>query len=359
MLLDFSVRAPGGSTTYATGFLDALAGLVPEVPAAITVLVPRGADPVNARLGAAGCEVIEVRMARAGTWRSRIQRALAVSWWSWRCRAAVVFVPREAAPPLVHGRLVIAVRNLLIWQDQPKGGWAASVRTLASRRALVRAAAVIAPSQALADVVPRTDVQAIHYGSDLAPLSRAEKQSCLLAGDGPLHLVCIGTVSRHKRHDVAIDLAAAVTASGTPCRLSIFGSTPDQAWGDELRARSVERLGYDALRGELDPAQRRSVLGRTDVLVAASSTESFGFPLLEGMRTSCVVLAPDAPLTHELCGDAALFYTEGSADDAAAVLLAAQPRLASLAEASSRRGEQFSWDQCGRETLRVLAAALQ
>jgi glycosyltransferase involved in cell wall biosynthesis len=58
-----------------------------------------------------------------------------------------------------------------------------------------------------------------------------------------------------------------------------------------------------------------------DIIFFPSRCESFGFPLVESLASGKPILASDISVNKEICGDAASFFRNGSAEDAAAKLM--------------------------------------
>jgi hypothetical protein len=85
-----------------------------------------------------------------------------------------------------------------------------------------------------------------------------------------------------------------------------------------------------------------------------SSFESFGLPLLEGMRTSCLVWVPTSDLVDELCGPVAVTYPEGSPVAAARALFAALPNAHSRLSQGRERCSSFTWDSTVDQTLHAV-----
>ncbi len=360
-LLDFSVQAPGGSSVHAEGFLRVLADSGPPVGVDLTVLVPKDslAAEVEKMLCSRGIRVMNLPLGGAGTWRARLDRHLAVPAVSWLLASDVVFVPREAAPILCRGRLVVLCRNMKVWRRDPTLRSVHEVRwrllNLAGRLAVHRAARVLATSATFAQSIPVSGsrVSVVYHGCDLAYADHARP---LLDGR-EFRVVCIGTLSRHKRFDVAIEAVSELRRAGQPASLNIWGAEGEANERTRLRRLGVELLGADPTRGVLPHADRLAVLSSADALFVGSSFESFGMPLVEAMRTGALAWAPASPLVDELSAGTAVTYREGDPVDAANELLAA------LLDAAERRlrgieeSRRFTWRKCAATTFTEMEKA--
>lgn len=358
ILLDFSLIAPGGSSTYATAFLSALS--LRDDLADIVVLVPEQDHDLNGvidQLILAGARVQRTNLGSG--WKSAVRRQLLVPYYSLRYRAKAVFSPREAAPLLTPTHLVVLARNLKVWS--PSGSTTISARgrflarTLLARLSVIRAARVLAVSSVMARALPARVARSaivVHHGCDLELVD----QSRLEGTNAPesLRIVALGTISEHKRFDRLVEAVALLRELGQPGQLDIWGPVGDPVCAVNLSQSGHEKLGGDPLRGPAAAHQRQRILADADVLAMSSSVESFGLPLLEGMRTSCLVWVPASDLVDELCGLVAVTYPEGSAMAAARALVAALPEARNRLSQGRDRCSSFTWDSTVEQTLRAL-----
>lgn len=363
VVLDFSVVAPGGSMTYAIGFLRALGAIWPRTEAADThlhVLLPRRSCLADQEAGLveAGIVVRRVRSGSPGTWSGRLLPHLAVPWWALRLHATDVFVPRDLAPLLTPGRLTILVRNVLVWSkpvDHPDNAVLRLMR-LGGRLSKLRRPVILVASASVGRLLPqsRQVPRVVHHGCDLPSADRSGKAPT--AGD-VLRVLGLGSIACHKRLDVLIDTVGTLNASGVAATLELWGPVQDVAEAGRLRARGLARLGADPLRGALPADARPGLFRAVDILMMGSATESFGLAMVEAMRTSTIVVAPHSDLLQEICGDCAVAYPEFDAPAAAAAIVRARSRFDTLAaQGQERAAELFTWERCVQDTLACVLA---
>ena len=374
MVLDFSLVADGGSATHASGFLTALAGL-DAPPPGLVVCLPGDRKLLGneeSKLEAASVSTVRIGSSRPpGSWASRISGQFALPRHCRRIDPSAVMVPREVGPLLLRAPSVLVAANVLRWGVDigtgklPAGLASARRRTTAAlktwvaRGAVGRAAAVIAPSKVVADLLPAGGrIEVIPFGIDVPAVTPDPVD---LGQRRPLRIVALATVARHKRLDVVVDLVAELSSThGIDVNLDIWGGWPQPSVAADLREHVARRLGESGrLRGFLQPEERASVLAEADVLAVGSGVESFGFPLLEAQISATLVVAPESAIVAEQCGDRAVTYPPGDPLSGAARLAQAiSPGNAEVLRRNLADGvshaSTYTWERCVRETLALL-----
>lgn len=117
----------------------------------------------------------------------------------------------------------------------------------------------------------------------------------------------VGSGQPHKSLETLLAAFAELRAGSPELELELTlprGSVPEQP-------------GTKAV-GRLDRREVRALLARASTLVMPSLAETVGLPLLEALDMGCNVVAADLPYAHEVCADAALYFSPGSASECAA-----------------------------------------
>lgn len=375
MVLDFSLVTSGGSSTHASGFLGALASME-DPPSDLLVCLP-GDDSLlvaeEAELRMASVPTIRIgSRRRAGSWPSRISGQVSLPRLCFRLRPSAVLIPREVGPVLLRAPSVLLAANVLRWGVQPgvddplavqpptRVRMVAGVKTWVARRAVSRASAVIAPSRVVADLLPPHErVEVIPFGIDVPAV---DPDPSPIGVRRPLRVVVLSSIARHKRLDVVVDLVAELrSVHGIDARLDIWGGGGQAEVEAKLGEQMATRLGEAGrMRGPLHRADRSAMLAGADVLAAGSGVESFGFPLLEAQKSATLVLAPDAAIVREQCGDRAVTYPAGDPVAGAARLADALGRgraeeMRSRLKAGVVHASTYTWERCAEETLDLLA----
>lgn len=133
-----------------------------------------------------------------------------------------------------------------------------------------------------------------------------------------LKLVSLGTVEPRKNYAFAVAVRNALAARlGHTVVLHIIGRA---GWGDEKEV--VANQSDVTVHGYLSTAEVKRVLEDADLYLCTSFDEGLGLPLLEAQYAGLPVIAPDAPVFHEVLGDSGLFIPLSNADAAADLILA-------------------------------------
>jgi glycosyltransferase involved in cell wall biosynthesis len=248
---------------------------------------------------------------------------------------------------LAYGRLRDWPRRLLLAQ--------------AVRRSVRRAAAVIAVSRYMRDVIARAyDVPAdgidVVWEAANPRLSDGARPPgagvAPQAAPGP-YLLAFGGITPNKNLERLLRaFALARTRHGLSQGLVVVGRLPSSLRPEDTAGVTV--TGY------LDEPELAAVLGKADALVFPSIYEGFGLPVLEAMTAGVPVICSDATAIPEVAGDAAVYFDPLNIEDIASkmALVARAPVLrADLAARGRVRAATFSWERAARETLAIYRRA--
>lgn len=364
ILIDLSVAPPGGAGTYAAGFLEGLLDAEIDDRHRLVVLVDAAWAPDHAAaleaLAATGVTVDAATFAPPGTWAARLGRGRALRRIADHHDVDVAFFPRDAAPRL-RQPIVVLANNLYAWQPFSSataigGRVAVALLQRAARSTARRAAAVLAVSGAMRDAMGSVPVAAIvHHGCALEPFDRS---GVVDDPHGPFRVAMVGTVIANKGIEVVVEGVAEARRAGRPWELDVHGARGDAAYSAELDRLAIERLGTPVLRGAARGPDLLEAYRRAQVVAVGGTFESFCFPLVEAMRSSCVVVAPDCALVHEVCGDAAVTYREGDATSFAAALEVAWTERDHRRRAGFERSLGFTWAATVAQTLHEVRRAV-
>jgi glycosyltransferase involved in cell wall biosynthesis len=144
---------------------------------------------------------------------------------------------------------------------------------------------------------------------DLHPNGRAGRS----ARPSPLRVVALGTVEPRKNFVAAASIVSALRARGfVDATLDIVGR---HGWGNDWEA--LEAIPGVTLHGYQPDGRVRQILDDADVFICTSHDEGLGLPLLEVQYAGLPVVAPDAPIFHEVLGASGIFIDPSKPADAA------------------------------------------
>jgi glycosyltransferase involved in cell wall biosynthesis len=160
----------------------------------------------------------------------------------------------------------------------------------------------------------------------------------------PLRLVALGTVEPRKNFVAAASILASLHTQGFPdATLDILGR---QGWGDHWQ--QLQGSHGVTLHGYQPAGQVRAILDAADFFICTSHDEGLGLPLLEAQYGGLPIIAPDAPVFHEVLGESGLFITPTDPPRAAEQIVAAlssagwRQRFVSLAADNLQRWNRLA-----------------
>jgi glycosyltransferase involved in cell wall biosynthesis len=334
----------------------------------VTAVVPAGTslpfDPAPVQL--APVITSGSGLLRVASERLRLPRLLA------DLRPDVLVNPNESVPARVDCALVVVSQNLLFHCPGvgpiPAGPLRARLRSRLQfafyRRQMPRAygrADVVIPVSAHAAKqlseragLDLDKVQVVPYGADRLPvLPRLEP-------DGPKRLLIVGAVAHYKRLESALAALAELRRRGGEYRLDLIGG----AWPgarEALRAvaaaaRVAEHVNFV---GPVDGEALAGAFAEAHAGLSLSACESFGIPVVEGMRAGLPHVVADEPWSAETVGEAAVRV---DADDPVAVadgveLLADGETWRSYAARGRDAVSRYTWEANATRIAEIAAAA--
>ncbi|MDZ4197942.1 MAG: glycosyltransferase family 1 protein [Kiritimatiellia bacterium] len=220
-----------------------------------------------------------------------------------------------------------------------------------------RAHRIIADSRATADDIERF----YRVGAErlrvvpLAPKQMPRIERSASASSRP-SVLFVGTLEPRKNISLLVDAFERLRSGGQDAELVLAGRA---GW----RTGAIfERMSSSVFRADIrhvrnaDDHQLAALYASAAVLVFPSLYEGFGLPVLEAMQMGCPVIASNRSSLPEVAGGAALLVDPEDADALAksmATILQNPAEAARLAQAGSRRAQEFSWERTARETLAV------
>lgn len=358
MIVVFSALTvrPGSFDGAATFCLNVARELPAALPEASVVVLVR--DGENRLADAAGLSVVPVPLRttlhRIGFEAFLLPRLLT------RLQADVFISPNESVPKRVPCAMVVVAQNLVYHRPSGTGTFVgdSAVRRLRSRlqasyyrarmsHAYRRAAQIVAVSSETARVLHESagldlvKTAVVHEGADsfLLPPARAE-------GRQP-RLLVVSALSPYKGIEQVLAIFVGVRVGQPSLTLHLVGADWRGFRGVlERRARELDVHDSVQFHGAIRPQELADLYATSTVLLALSSVESFGLPIVEAMRYGLPVVAADRSSLPEVAAGAALLVDPDdvpAAEAAVAGLLADTARWNDLSKAGRERAGELTW----------------
>jgi alpha-1,3-rhamnosyl/mannosyltransferase len=203
--------------------------------------------------------------------------------------------------------------------------------------------------------VPRERIRVTLLAADDLPIPPASRDAEALArlGVRAPYLLVVGAADRRKNIAV-LERAMARLLVRHPEATLVFA-------GPRRGTPSQPEPGWRRTLGFVSDDDLVSLYRGARALLAPSSYEGFGLPVLEAMRLGTPVICARASSLPEVAGDAAAYVAPG--DDAAFAELAAEvleddALHARMRAAGLARGACFSWERTAHATLEAFDEAL-
>lgn len=223
-------------------------------------------------------------------------------------------------------------------------------------KSIMRADAIICVSeQTKADLLrylPSVEnrISVIHHGVDASRFSNPVRQS---RGSKPF-VAYVGGRGGYKNFNALIEAFASSKKLLNTFDLVCIGGGPFQPHENARMAQAgIIEIVRHVQGGD---ESLRHAYGHAELLVYPSLYEGFGLPPIEAMAAGCPVLAAKTGAVIEVCGDAAEYADDGSAEALAVHLerlLFDPERRDELRAAGKLRASKFSWDRAAGATAEV------
>lgn len=158
--------------------------------------------------------------------------------------------------------------------------------------------------------------------------------------------------SKEKDPEFLLDIARELKSANTDCRLVLAGDGPLRA-GLELQA-ATEQLPIEFLGFVSDKAKLANLMAHASCFLAVGPIETFGLAALESLACGTYVLCRDSSAISEVispaCGGALPRDAKLWSREIASVL---EMNPAQVSSQARLRAEEFGWDKCASNMLKI------
>jgi glycosyltransferase involved in cell wall biosynthesis len=188
---------------------------------------------------------------------------------------------------------------------------------------------------------------------------RTQRRLAEFSDAAPCRIVYVSAVDPYKHQ---CEVARAVTllrAEGFWLALTLAGPPGHSVRELREEMRRLDPAGdFISYEGEMPYEAVHELYATADIGVFASSCETFGLILLEGMSAGLPIACANRSAMPEILGGAGLYFDpEQPAEIASAIrTFMESPSLRSeKADAAFNRAKAFTWQRCAEETFRFLS----
>ena len=178
--------------------------------------------------------------------------------------------------------------------------------------------------------------------------------------ENPFRLIYVSTIEPYKHQWHVAKAVAKLRAKGYSIVLDFIGSAkPAILKRLQKTIRKVDPDGtYIRYVGPVPHCQIQLYYSKADIAIFASSCETFGQILLEGMASGVPTACSKMSSMKEIIGDAAVYFHPENPESIVSAIeryIGSSELRAKKAQIGYQKAKQFSWQRCADETFSFLA----
>lgn len=168
------------------------------------------------------------------------------------------------------------------------------------------------------------------------------------------YILFLGTIQPRKNAIKLVQAFHLLKLAGYKGKLVIAGGIGWMA--DETLAviKSSPESKDIVLTGYINDETRKALYANADVYVLPSLYEGFGVPAIEAMGCGAPVAVSDNSSLPEVVGEAGLYFNASDPEGMFDAIMSIKKDRASWVKKSLKRAQDFSWEKCAKETLKVI-----
>ncbi len=288
-----------------------------------------------------------------------------------RCHADVIFIPTAATLPIGPVPAVCTIHDVTpITMPSHSAPVGALQRVLFKGCARFAHTIITSSECSKKDIVahlgvPDEKVVVIHDGCDQSLFNPTPADVAALAalrarlGIEKTYLLHHGTIQPRKNLKRLIEAFRLMLANNADLDFDLVLAGQLGWASDDIVNAATQKYGRGRviLAGMLDNSDLALLIKGANLAVVPSLYEGFSLPMVEAMACGVPTIASNTSCLPEISGNILAYFDPFSIEDMAAwmqkVLRDSELRRR-LSEKGIDRAREFTWERCGRETLKVL-----
>ncbi len=127
-------------------------------------------------------------------------------------------------------------------------------------------------------------------------------------------------------------------------------------WKDDYEALFNVEIKDNIILGSENYEKIQSLYQNADIFIFPSFMESFGHPIIEAMSAGLPIIAADTPINHEICAEAALYFSPFDSNELAEKILLLngnQDLKNKLSAIGKSRAKIYKWENHVKKLIQI------
>jgi glycosyltransferase involved in cell wall biosynthesis len=181
--------------------------------------------------------------------------------------------------------------------------------------------------------------------------------------DNPFRIIYMSSLEPYKNNLTAIKAVIALRKEGLPVTLDIYGRGSKNKT-NELNCiiKLMDKYKSVKYHGEIPYDSFHEKYKKADLAIYASSCETFGQTLIEGMAAGLPTICANKSTMPELLGNAGIYFDLNNSEDIKNTLknVIFSPELrVEKSKMAFKKAKNYSWGKCANETFEFLGSFVE
>ena len=171
----------------------------------------------------------------------------------------------------------------------------------------------------------------------------------------PFKVIYVSSVEPYKHHNIIVKAITFLRKEGYPIILNIIGSgSVKELKNLKLTIKKYDKYNCINYQNFISHSKLIKQYFDADMAVFASTCETFGIPLIEGMAAGLPTVCSRSSVIPEIIGEAGVYFDINDFDSVINAIkeIIDSPKLRSeKAKLGYKKGINYSWEKCSDETF--------